>query len=239
MTKSTTANLRATKARRKNENGNNIGIWIVGVSAAIVLVVVIAVALGNRPAAVSVEAPDLPAEWLAGTTMGDPNAPVTIQAWEDFMCPACRQWTTTVEPQLIEEYIKTGQVRLEFHQFPLSIHAPGAEMGAQASLCANDQGAFWPYHNRLFPAQDQGQAGFTIDALVRYADELGLDSRAFMDCMSSQQHRDAVVASGNEAINMGLNATPSIIVAGTRMANPFDFEGEMKTLIENALADEG
>lgn len=236
MTKSTAANLRATRARRKTDN-NNIGIWIVGISAAIVLVVVLAVALSNRPASIAVTAPDLPEEWLVGTTMGDPEAPVTIQAWEDFMCPACRQWTTAIEPQLIEDYIKTGQVRLEFHQFPLSIHAPGAEMGAQASLCANDQNAFWPYHNRLFPAQDQGQAGFTIDALVRYADELGLDSRAFMDCMSSQKYRQEVAASSSQAISMGLNATPSVLVNGVRMQNPFDYEGEMKALIEAALAE--
>jgi protein-disulfide isomerase len=140
---------------------------------------------------------------------------------------------------LIDEYIKTGVVRLEFHQFPLSIHAPGAEMGAQASLCANDQNAFWPYHNRLFPAQDQGQAGFTIDALVRYADELGLDSRALMDCMSSQKYRTDVTTSVNEALSLGLNATPSILVNGVPMENPFDFEGEMKALIENALAESG
>src|SRR5688500_4132917 len=117
MTKGTAANLRATKTRRKTGD-NNIGIWIVGISAAIVLVVVLAVALSNRPTSIAVETPDLPAEWLVGTTMGDPNAPVTVQAWEDFMCPACRQWTSTIEPQLIDEYIKTGVVRLEFHQFP-------------------------------------------------------------------------------------------------------------------------
>jgi protein-disulfide isomerase len=237
MTKSSTSSLRTARTRRKTDN-NNIGIWIVGISAAIVLVVVLAVALSNRPAAVAVEAPDLPAEWLVGTTMGNPEAPVTIQAWEDFMCPACRQWTATVEPQLIEDYIKPGQVRLEFHQFPLSIHAPGAEMGAMASLCANDQNAFWPYHNRLFPAQDQGQAGFTIDALVRYADELGLDSRALMDCMSSQKYRSDVTASGNEAISLGLNATPSILVNGTKINNPFDYN-EIKVAIDNALAASG
>lgn len=238
MTKSTAANLRATKPRRKGDN-NNIGIWIVGVSAAIVLVVVLAVALSSRPATIAVEAPDLPAEWLSGTTMGSPDAPVTIQAWEDFMCPACRQWTTNIEPQLVEDYVKTGQVRIEFHQFPLSIHAPGAEMAAQASLCANDQNAFWPYHNRLFPAQDQGQAGFTIDALVRYADELGLDSRALMDCMSSQKYRDQVAASVNEALALNLNATPSILVNGVRMENPFDYEGEMKSLIDYAMSESG
>jgi protein-disulfide isomerase len=238
MTKSTAANLRATKTRRKSDS-NNIGIWIIGVSVTIVLVVVAAVAFQSRPASLAVTAPDVPAEWLIGTTMGNPEAPVTLQAWEDFMCPACRQWTSTVEPQLIEDYIKTGQVRIEFHQFPLSIHAPGAEMGAMASLCANDQNAFWTYHNRLFPAQDQGQAGFTIDALVRYADELGLDSRALMDCMSSQKYRDQVVASGNEAISLGLNATPSILVNGVRMNNPFDYEGEVKAAIESALAESG
>jgi protein-disulfide isomerase len=238
MTKSTAANLRATKTRRKSDS-NNIGIWIIGVAVTIVLVVVAAVAFQSRPASLAVTAPDVPAEWLIGTTMGNPEAPVTLQAWEDFMCPACRQWTSTVEPQLIEDYIKTGQVRIEFHQFPLSIHAPGAEMGAMASLCANDQNAFWTYHNRLFPAQDQGQAGFTIDALVRYADELGLDSRALMDCMSSQKYRDQVVASGNEAISLGLNATPSILVNGVRMNNPFDYEGEVKAAIESALAESG
>jgi protein-disulfide isomerase len=238
MTKSTAANLRATKTRRKTDS-NNIGIWIIGVAVTIVLVVVAAVAFQSRPASLAVAAPDLPAEWLVGTTMGSPDAPVILQAWEDFMCPACRQWTSTVEPQLIEEYVKTGQVRIEFHQFPLSIHAPGAEMGAMASLCANDQNAFWTYHNRLFPAQDQGQAGFTIDALVRYADELGLDSRALMDCMSSQKYRDQVLASGDEAIRLGLNATPSILVNGVRMNNPFDYEGEVKSAIESALAESG
>jgi protein-disulfide isomerase len=237
MTKSSVSGIRTTRTRRKADS-NSIGIWIVGISAAIVLVVVLAVALSNRPAAVSVESPDVPEEWLVGTTLGNPEAPVTVQAWEDFMCPACRQWTSTIEPQLIEEYIKTGQVKLEFHQFPLSIHAPGADMAAMASLCAADQNAFWPYHNRLFPAQDQGQAGFTIDALVRYADELGLDSSTLLECMSSQKYRDEITASGNEALDLGLNATPSVLVQGTRLANPFDYN-ELKSAIENALAASG
>lgn len=237
MTKSSPTSFRSARTRRKSDN-NNIGIWIVGISAVIVLVVVLAVAFGNRPATISVEAPDLPAEWLVGTTMGNPEAKVTIQAWEDFVCPACRQWTSTIEPQVVDEYIKTGLVKLEFRQFPLEIHAPGASMGAMASLCAADQNAFWSYHNRLFPAQDQGQAGFTIDALVRYADELGLDSRAMLDCMSSQKHRDAVATSSSEALTMGLNATPSILINGEQLANPFDYN-EVKAAIDGALAASG
>ena len=64
-------------------------------------------------------------------------------------------------------------------------------------------------------------------------------ARALMDCMSSQKYRDAIATSGTEALNLGLNATPSILVNGQPMTNPFDYEGEVKTAIENALAEAG
>lgn len=233
MTKSMSST-RAARGRSKSSN-NAIGIWIVGIAAAVVLVVVLAVALNSRQATVAVQAPDVPVEWLNRNVMGDPNAPVTVQMWEDFLCPACRQWTATIEPQLIEEYVKPGQVKLEFRQFPLSGHSPGSNMAAMASLCAADQDAFWTYHNRLFAAQDRGQAGYVLDALVQYADELGLDSRAFLQCMSGQQYRDEQAASANQALQMGLNATPSILVGNTQMANPFDYN-ELKSAIDSQLA---
>lgn len=237
MTRSATSSTRSARGRSKAAN-NSIGLWIVGISAAVVLVVVLLLALNNRQSASAIEAPDVPAEWLNGTVMGNPDAPVTVSAWEDFLCPACGQWTAQIEPQLIEDYIKSGDVKLEFHFFPLSGHEPGASMAAQASLCASDQGAFWTYHNRLFAAQSQGQSGYTIDALTRYADELGLDSRALLQCMSSQQYREQTAASAAEAISLGLNATPSILVNGTRMANPFDYN-ELTALIEQELGAAG
>ncbi len=221
---------RSAKGRAKT-GSNTIGLWIVGVSAGIVLLVVLFVALGNRPSARAVDVPDLPANWLARDAMGSPDAPVTVQAWEDFLCPACRQWNSVVEPRLVEEYVKTGIVRLEFRQFPLTGHQPGSGMAAMASLCAADQGGFWSMKGKLFEAQDRGQAGFTIDAIVRYADELGLNSRTLLECMTSQKYRDEVNASFNEAVTLGLNATPSILVNGVRMENPFDYN-ELTRLIE-------
>jgi protein-disulfide isomerase len=233
MTKSATSR----NARSRQSASNNIGIWIIGIAAVIVLAVVLIVAFSNRPAATAIAAPDVQPAWLNGTVIGDPNAPVTIEAWEDFLCPACRQWTETVEPQIVEQYVKTGQVKLEFRQFPLTSHAPGSIMGAMASLCANDQNAFWPYHSRLFMAQDQGQAGYTIDALVRYADDLGLDSRALLECMSSQKYRDAVNASASEAaVTRGYGATPTIVVNGEPMANPYDMN-ELAALINAGLGN--
>jgi protein-disulfide isomerase len=228
---------RSSRARRKSDS-NSIGIWIVGISAAVVLLVVLAVALNSRQAPVTVAAPDVPAEWLNANVMGNPEAAITVTMWEDFLCPHCREWTEQIEPQLIETFVKPGLVKLEFRHFPLSGFQPGSSMAAMASLCAADQNGFWPYHDRLFAAQDRGQPGYELDALVQYADELGLDSQALLACMSSQQHRDQIAASANEALTIGLTGTPSVFVGETPINNPMDFN-ELKTVIESQLAAAG
>jgi protein-disulfide isomerase len=117
-----------------------------------------------------------------------------------------------------------GLVRLKFEHFPLQSHAPMAQQAAAASECAVEQGAFWTYHDRLFPAQDQAQAGFTPEALIRYAGELGMNEAAFRQCVTSQKHVGAVTTSFNRAISMGLNATPSLLVNGVPVADPFDYD---------------
>jgi protein-disulfide isomerase len=234
MTKSATGVGRSTRQRR-NQGKNSVGIWIIGVSAAVVLLVVVAVALNNRSSATATVAPpDVPAEWINRTSLGNPEAPVTVEMWEDFLCPACRQWTEVIEPQLIDDYVKEGTVRLEFRHFPLQSHAPGSNMSAMASECAADQGGFWQYHSRLFLAQDRGQAGYTIDRLVEYADQIGLSGSTLLQCMSAQQHRTVVENSAQQALVLGLNATPSILVNGTRLANPFDY-AELQAEIDAAM----
>jgi protein-disulfide isomerase len=234
MTRSVTSNTR-TRQRRRQQGANQIGIWIIGVSTAVVLIVVMAIALNNRQSVANITQPDLPAEWIQRNSMGDPNAPVVVEAWEDFLCPACLQWHNTIEPRLKEDYIKTGQVRFVFRNFPLQGFAPGSRMGAMASQCAADQEAFWPYHDRLFVAQSRGQSGFLLESLIQYADELGLDSQAMLQCLSSQEHANYVTDSVNQAVSLGLNATPSVIVNGRQLANPFDYDA-LSAEIESLVA---
>lgn len=217
---------RGRPATRKTSSSSNVGLWIVGGA---VLLVVLVVALlwmnqrGTTAGAATAAAPDVPAEWVDGATIGDPAAPVVIQAWEDFLCPACQQWTAAVEPQVFANYIKTGKVRLEFHQFPLQQHAPGAQMASQASLCAADQNLFWPYHDRLFQAAStRGQAGLEIGQLTAYAREVGLDEARFSQCMNNQEMMQPMVQSLTQAQQLGLNSTPSILVNDQLVANPFD-----------------
>ena len=230
---------RSKRTSRRSQRKNNVGLWIVGVAAVIVVAVLAIVGLSSGRTSATIAPPDLPAGWLDHAAMGSPDAAVTVQAWEDFLCPACQQWTEQIKPRLYEEYIATGKVRFEFHHFPLQIHAPGAQLGAMAAECANDQSAFWPYHDRLFQvAQRSGQAGFTLDSLVQAAQEMGLDEREFFQCMSGQVHFAAVNDSVNQAVALGLNATPTVLINGMPTADPFNY-GQMSAEIERLLAAAG
>jgi protein-disulfide isomerase len=210
--------------------------WIIGASILFLGLIALAVFMNSpRRSAASVEAPDVPAEWVDRNVLGNPDAVVTVQTWEDFLCPACQQWATQVKPRLLEDYVNSGQVKLEFRHFPLQIHAPGAQMGAMASECAADQVAFWPYHDVVFiEAANRGQAGMTLESLTGYARNLGLDEGEFLQCMNSQRHWDAVNASVSEAFSLGLSSTPSILINGQPMANPFDYN-ELQENVDRLL----
>ena len=212
--------------------------WLIGAGVLFVVLIVVTVLLSGPTSSASIEPPDVDEGYINRTTLGDPDAPVTVEAWEDFLCPACGDWAREIEPKLIADYVESGDVKLEFHQFPLQMHAPGAQMGAQASECAADQNMFWPYHDRLFAeAASRGQAGFQLERLVDYANDLEMDEGIFRQCMISQEHRAAVDASVNQAVQMGLNSTPSILVNGQLM-EPFNYNA-IQAAIDSELAAAG
>ena len=81
--------------------------------------------------------------------LGDPNAKVTIIAFEDFQCPFCERFDTQTFPQLKSQYIDTGKAKFIFRDFPLSFHQ-NADNAANTAECANEQGKFWQMHDKLF-----------------------------------------------------------------------------------------
>lgn len=216
-----------------------VALWLIGGAAALVLIVVLVMALSNQPAAVSAaDYSELPANWINRNVIGNPDAPVVLQAWEDFLCPACGSWNQMIKPRLMDDYITDGKVQLEFHHFPLSQHEPGASTAAQSAECAADQGAFWPMHDKLFAGQNSGAAAFSAERMIQYAEELGLDSRDFTQCLTGQQHFDNVRGSLNQAMSLGLNSTPSLLINGALVDNPMDYEA-VSAEIDRLLAAAG
>ena len=109
--------------------------------------------------------------------LGPQDAPVTLVEFSDFQCPYCRR-VQSVLKRLMAAY--HGKLKLVFRDFPLRQIHPEAQKAAEAAQCANDQGQFWPYHDRLFATTELG-----TEHLKQYAVEMGLDAEGFNTCLDS------------------------------------------------------
>jgi protein-disulfide isomerase len=142
-----------------------------------------------------------------GPALGPAEAAVTIVEFSDFQCPFCER-AIPVLKELRERY--PNDVRVVYRHFPLDSIHPRARPAAEASLCAHDQGKFWPYHDKLF----ENPAALADDDLRRYATELELDADRFERCVAERPHREAVEADAAAASEAGVNGTPAFFVNG-------------------------
>ncbi len=156
-----------------------------------------------------------------GRTLGQADAKVTIDAWEDFRCTACFDFTTNDEPQLVTNYIKTGKAKLVFHDLlTIDSHStpPSTESrdAANAALCANDQGDFWPFHDWLFTNQSPSESAgaFTISRLILLGQDAGLNMTTFEPCVKNGTHL-AEVAAEQTSVPSDATGTPSIYINST------------------------
>lgn len=138
---------------------------------------------------------------------GASDARVAIIEYADFECPYCGQYEREVYPQISKEYIQTGKVKYFFRDLPLPMH-PHAMIAARAARCAGEQGKYWEMHDSLFAKQN---AIRDVDMPGR-AQELGLDTAKFFECLSSDRYTEEIKQSAAEAQKMGINGTPTFFV---------------------------
>jgi len=125
----------------------------------------------------------------------------------DFQCPYCARVRTTLD-QVQERY--GDKVRLVVRHFPLAQIHPQAQKAAEASLCANDQGKFWPLYDAMFT----NPKALAVDALKAKATELGLDGAAFAGCLDGGKYAAAVQADMKDGMAAGVTGTPAMFVNG-------------------------
>lgn len=150
--------------------------------------------------------------------LGSPDAPVAIVEFSFFGCPFCARFNQETLPLIKENYIDTGKARLAFRDFPL-LFRPDAQKIHEAARCANLQGKFWEYNKKLF----ENYNALNIDDLKRYAQELGLNTVQFNNCLDSGKMAQEVekdVADGSE---YGATGTPTFFINGVKVvgAQPY------------------
>ena len=157
---------------------------------------------------------------------GPANAPIRVIEFSDFLCPYCRSIAgafASYVPQAAD------RVALYFKNYPLeqscnpnvarTVH-PGACNLALGAVCAQDQGKFWAYHDRVFagPPPNPG-----VPEVVALAVGAGLDGPALASCMTGASARDRLTAELLEAKQGRVEATPTVFINGRRLPRINDF----------------
>jgi protein-disulfide isomerase/uncharacterized membrane protein len=169
--------------------------------------------------------------------LGPAGAPVKVVTYSDFLCPWCRNLAGGLKGFLPQS---GGRVQLFFKHFPLDtacnpnlkagVH-PGSCLLALGAICAQEQGRFWPYHDKAFeePLKDVSR-----ETVVRLGSNAGLSATALEACLASPKTRDKLAADIQEARRVGVEGTPTLFIGGKKLPGVSTFimavEKELKRL---------
>jgi protein-disulfide isomerase len=214
------------KAAHKKKTGLQPFYYVVGGIALLGLIAIAVTALRSRGGGAALE--PVPLEGLnnqdvitraQGIKLGPDNAPAKMLVFSDFMCPYCGQFASQIEPQLKTEFIDKGRLQLVFYDFPLGGNHIHSFLAARAARCAGDQNKFWEYHNLLFGRLSEWGTSATppVNQLIDYSNQVGINRDQFGQCLKSDKYQDVVSASRKLGDQLGVNATPTLILNGKRV----------------------
>ncbi|MBN2547875.1 MAG: thioredoxin domain-containing protein [Anaerolineales bacterium] len=177
---------------------------------------------------------------MDGSRVGDPNAKVKIEIFEDFHCSACQAYTQSIEPTVIKELVITGKAYYEFHNYPFEDDQStikDSDNAAMAVLCAGEQNRFWDLKNLLYANVQFVWGEFSDERLESFAEMINLDMKQFKSCYSEKRYQadiDASIALGQQYQVQG---TPSVFVNGEYLTPGYvpTFE-QIREAVEKALA---
>ena len=175
------------------------------------------------PANVKVEAADTAG--FRGYVLGSDTAPVEVIEYADYQCPACQSFDVVEFPYVKERLIETGRVRWVYRDFPLDQPHKWTRLAAHSAACANEQGKYWEQHSSLYETQPDWSASNDAGGMFRdFAQKNGMDVAKYDACMTSLKFAGRIQASSDEGIRLGVNSTPSFVIAGRLYAGvqPYD-----------------
>lgn len=166
--------------------------------------------------------------------LGDKNAKVTLVEYSDFQCPACKAYEDIVKE--IRNAYSAEDLRIVYRHFPLrSIH-PNADLAAQATEAAGEEGKFWEMKDELFKNQAEWSKEKDPRGLFgAYAKAIGLDVAEFEeDLLPEDDSKERVEKDYQSGVALGINSTPTFILNGVVIKNPQTVD-EFKALIDAEL----
>jgi len=145
-------------------------------------------------------------------TLGATDAPVLMEAFIDYTCPFCGKWYAETLPQLVEDYIDDGKLRVMIYHYPLGIHLNDME-AAIAVDCASRYGKTETYTLLVF----QNEYKLTRSDLLGYAKAVRLDTKTFEDCLDNPDIEENIDDDIDEGRSKGIKGTPTFYVNGEKI----------------------
>ena len=142
-----------------------------------------------------------------GFVLGDPDAPITVVAFEDFLCGHCQRYQATTE-KFIEQYVATGRARFEYRLLPV-VHPGYSRLSAQLAECSDTlrPGSFWNAHDALF--QIASARSFSDASSRTFAEMMDMSYTELLECTqdATQVDKDIRLADQNN-----VTGTPTVFV---------------------------
>ena len=198
---------------------------VLAAAAAVVVVAIVVSGGGNkasdRPQAAQTSSGAIPgqkesAEMLAGIPqkgiyLGKTDAPVRLVEFADLQCPICREYSLQSLPTLVQDYVRTGKVRMEFRN--LSFLGPDSITAGRAAAAAAQQNKLWNFADVLYFNQGEENSGYVTPQFIdRINKAAGVDSAEADAFAKSAASQEPLAAANTMANQFGVNATPTILV---------------------------
>ncbi|AIG63565.1 hypothetical protein CATYP_01455 [Corynebacterium atypicum] len=163
--------------------------------------------------------------------LGPVDAPVVISEFSDFECPFCAVYANQTEPEILERYVTSGKVRLEWNDMP--INGPNAHLAAQAGRAAAAQGKFWEFKHELYAAakDKQGHPNNSLEDLVGFARQAGVQD---LDRFRHEVEDGTYGATVDRALAvgsmLGVNGTPTFLIGDKVVSGALPADELAKTI---------
>lgn len=144
-------------------------------------------------------------------TRGQLEAPVPVTVFEDFGCPACRDFKNSVSPQLVQNHVETGEILLYHADFPIPVDSrwsrPVAN-GARAVYEEAGDDAFWDFASDIY----EHQGNYSYDVIEDVANDVAEVGPAARDAADNRSYTDVLDDDVSMAEDWGVDGTPSVFV---------------------------
>jgi protein-disulfide isomerase len=213
----------ATQSAQRRKRLTILGGILVG--AIVVVVAVVLIAGGGdkggttvtRAAGEAVNGQSAIAEQLGGIpqrgiTLGKADAPITIVEYGDLQCPICAEFSNSVLPDVVNQYVRTGKARLQFRN--ISFIGPDSPRLAQMAAAAGEQNKLFDFIELVYANQGQENSGYATDAFLKKIGGAipGLDVNRALAARSSAKVAAQLTQAEQLAQTSGVTGTPTVFV---------------------------